>query len=265
MSNSHNKHNTHDIMCYLSNKLTSKAKDVALLLTHLSSRLPNDSTIINNLQEIDVLFKQASCAIKALVAENNSLKMQVYNLQKAKTINVTSLRDNCNMLIQNNKSNSYHNNKDTIEEYAGEIMKRIVKCPNVIIRLKQELGEDFMMKIMKRNVNTDYLDKVNDILSEVEEKKSNVKFNTQDNYYMPLRIKMTSKDKNLNSINQSKGMDSCLIENEYGGSILNTNYDSPRDKKNKRKNCNNSKSRKSNSKMKTVYRTFEESLRKYSD
>jgi hypothetical protein len=106
---------------------------------------------------------------------------------------------------------------------------------------------------------------VNDILNEVEEKKSNVKFNTQDNYYMPLRIKMTSKDKNLNSISQNKGMDSCSIENEYGGSILNTNYDSPRDKKNKRKNCNNSKSRKSNSKTKTVYRTFEESLRKYSD
>ena len=100
MSNLHNKHNTHDIKCYLSNKLTSKAKDVALLLTNLSSRLPNDSTIINNLQEIDVLFKQASCAIKALIAENNSLKMQVYNLQKAKTINATSLRDNYNMLIQ---------------------------------------------------------------------------------------------------------------------------------------------------------------------
>ena len=263
MNHSNNKHNPHDIMCYLSNKLICKSKDVALLLTNLSSRLPNDSTIIHNLQEIDVLFKQASCAIKALLAENNSLKMQVYNLQKAKTINSTSLRDNCNMLIKNNQN--YHNSKDSIEEYAGEIMRRIVRCPNVIIRLKQELGEDFMMKIMKRNVNVDYLDKVNDILNEIEEKKNNVKFNTQDNYYMPLRIKMTNKDKNMNSVIQHKGIDSCSYENEYGGSILNTNYDSPREKTNKRRNCNNNKTRKSNSKTKTVYRTFEESLRKYSD
>ena len=83
-SNYTSKNRPNDLMSYLSKKLLYKSKEINLLFNNLSSRLPNDSAIINTLQEVDLQLKQASCAIKALLTENYALKVQLYNYQNKK-------------------------------------------------------------------------------------------------------------------------------------------------------------------------------------
>ena len=256
-------------MFYLSKKLLNKSKEINLLFNNLSSRLPNDSTIMNTLQEVDVQLKQASYAIKALLTENSALKAQIYNYQNKKTISTISSRNKSNQLTKSIRISPNPHNKDLTDEYASDLMLKIVKYPNTIISLKKELGQDFMVKIMKRNVDLSYLDRVNDIIKENENKGTIMKHSSQI-FHIPLRIKIASKDK---SNAQSKNECTFSYSYEKGcGNASHTSYESPKINDYKDKITNNkgrmsglNKRIESNLKTRTLYKTFEESLRKYSD
>ena len=258
-SNYASKNSSHDLMSYLSKKLLNKSKEINLLFNNLSSRLPNDSTIINTLQEVDLQLKHASYAIKAVLTENLALKEQIYNYQNKRTISTISLMSKSNQFSKSIRV-SPNPNKEITDNYASDLMLEIVKYPNAILNLKRELGEDFMLKIMKRNIDLNYLDRVNDIIKENKDKGTIVKYSSSK-FNIPLRIKMADEDK-TNAQSKNKCAFSYSYENGCG-SVSYTNYESPKINDYKDKIIN--KRTKSNSKTRTLYRTFEESLRKYSD
>ena len=253
-SNYTSKNRSNDLMSYLSKKLLNKSKEINLLFNNLSSRLPNDSIRINTLQEVDLQLKQASCAIKALLTENLALKKQIYNYQNKRTISTISLRSKSNQFSKSIRV-SPNPNKEITDNYASDLMLKIAKYPNAIISLKKELGEDFMLKIMKRNIDLNYLDRVNDIIKENKDKDTIMK-HSSSNFNIPLRIKMANKDK-INAQSKNKCAFSYSYENGCG-SALYTNYELPKVNYYKDKITNNkgrkselNKRKKSNSKTKT--------------
>ena len=137
-SNYTSKNRSNDFMSYLSKKLLNKSKEINLLFNNLSSRLPNDSTIINTLQEVDLQLKQASCAIKALLTENSALKAQLYNYQNKKTISTISPRSKSNKLAKSIRVSPNPYNKNLTDDYASDLMLKIVKY--LSIKFKKGIG-----------------------------------------------------------------------------------------------------------------------------
>ena len=221
------KDSSHDLMCYLSRKLMSKSKEINLLYHNLSSQISVNPALLNTLKEVDIQLKQASFAIKALLSENENLKAQIYNSQKKKTISTTS-------------SHSRGNNKKTKSHRVSPSYHNLLYKERPI-----DMRED-----------NDY---------SYKHLCSNQKF------HIPLRVRMASKNKD--STNKNKCASSYSYENGCGSSNY-TSYDSPKGELDECRCCSRkgrinvlNKSRKSNSntKMTSLYRTFEQSTRKFSD
>ena len=73
---------------------------------------------------------------------------------------------------------------------------KIIKYPNTIFALTSEFGKNFMVKMMKNDVGSEYLDKINDVINQNIDKGTIVS-SVRSN--IPLRIKMACKDKSIYS------------------------------------------------------------------
>lgn len=206
MSNFFN-HASYELMDYLSKKLFNKSKEIETLIKNISIRLPTDSSIIISLNEVDTELKQASYAIKALITENKALnmKMQASTIQSPKfnhkpTSSITS--DKKNKQAQSTSTKKYRSispNKKTKKDpadYSSELVMKIIKYPNTIVALTSEFGKNFMVKMMKNDVGSEYLDKINDVINQNIDKGTIVS-SVRSN--IPLRIKMACKDKSIYS------------------------------------------------------------------
>ena len=67
---------------------------------------------------------------------------------------------------------------------------KIIRHPNTIVSLTNELGKNFMMKMLRRDITVNYLDKVNDIINRNIDKGSIVSVSERCN--IPLRIRMAN-------------------------------------------------------------------------
>ena len=186
--------NSYELMEYLSKKLLNKSKEISSLIKNISLRIPSDSSLLLSLSEVDTELKQASFAIKALLTENKSLSLQLQSKTKQishrpttsiptspKTISKDSKKNRCLSPSPKKKP------KDT-NEYSSELVMKIIRHPNTIVSLTNELGKNFMMKMLRKDITMSYLDKVNDIINRNIDKGSIVSVSERCN--IPLRIRM---------------------------------------------------------------------------
>lgn len=186
---------SYELMEYLARKLLNKSKEIASLVKNISLRIPSDSSLLSSLSEVDTELKQAAFAIKALLTENKSLSLQLHSKTGIVTRPTSSLPTSPKTTSKTSKSNRNlsptpkKKPKDT-NEYSSELVMKIIRHPNTIVSLTNELGKNFMMKMLRRDITMSYLDKVNDIINRNIDKGSIVSVSERCN--IPLRIRMAN-------------------------------------------------------------------------
>ena len=186
MSSSFNA-NSYELMEYLARKLLNKSKEISSLVKNIALRIPSDSSLLSSLSEVDTELKQASFAIKALLTENKSLSLQ---LQTKKISNRPATSTSKKAVAKKSLSPSPKKKTKDTNEYSSELVMKIIRHPNTIVSLTNELGKNFMMKMLRRDITVNYLDKVNDIINRNIDKGSIVSVSERCN--IPLRIRMAN-------------------------------------------------------------------------
>ena len=186
MSSSFNA-NSYELMEYLARKLLNKSKEISSLVKNIALRIPSDSSLLSSLSEVDTELKQASFAIKALLTENKSLSLQ---LQTKKISNRPATSASKKSVAKKSLSPSPKKKTKDTNEYSSELVMKIIRHPNTIVSLTNELGKNFMMKMLRRDITVNYLDKVNDIINRNIDKGSIVSVSERCN--IPLRIRMAN-------------------------------------------------------------------------
>ena len=223
--------NPYDLMEYLSNKLLNRVERITFLIKN--NQYNNDENIIinvNTLIDIKTQLNQASLAIKALVSENKMLAQEV--ITNRKIINEKEKNNNKEILANNNnkkhaniKNDNNINNIDEIyfkinnqkkekknkikynnlnPEYSSEILMKISNNPSCITPLTRQFGNNFMNKIISKEVDYKYLNEIDKLIDDSIEKYKYFQNEKKKNEYeneslnesinLPLRIKMFNQD-----------------------------------------------------------------------
>lgn len=225
--------NPYDLMEYLSEKLLNRSEGISTLIKKNQYNTNNGylGINLNYLVDIKTQLNQASLAIKALVSENKMLAQEVINYRNI--VNEKKQKIN-NEIPLNNKNNGNHkynninNNNFNAEEiyfkiqepkirekkniiksnslypeYSSEILMKISNNPSCITPLKRQFGNNFMKKIISKDVDYDYLNEIDKIIDDTiqkykyfqnEKKKKNYCENLNESLNLPLRIKMVNQD-----------------------------------------------------------------------
>ena len=223
--------NPYDLMEYLSNKLLNRVERITFLIKN--NQYNNDENIIinvNTLIDIKTQLNQASLAIKALVSENKMLAQEV--ITNRKIINENEKNNEKEILSYHNNNKQINikneNNINNIDEiyfkvnnqnkekktkikynnlnpqYSSEILKKISNNPSCITPLTRQFGNNFMKKIISKEVDYNYLNEINKLIDDSIEKykyfQNEKKKNKHDyeilneSINLPLRIKMFNQD-----------------------------------------------------------------------
>ncbi len=224
------KNNKYALMDYLSGKLFKTCEDISFQLQRNKYNNNGYTKInINYLIEIKTQLNQASLAIKALVSENKLLSQEIINFQKKMNKEIYLNQNNKNKLRNNENNNDNEiyfkikelNMKENINivkpnrifnEYSSEILMKISNNPNCVNILKKKYGNNFMRKIISKEVDYDYLNGINKIIDDYIQKQNNLnenqfnknnEMNLNESLNLPLRIKMVNQDyfENVNKYN----------------------------------------------------------------
>ncbi len=227
--------NKYVLMEYLSGKLLKTCEDISFQLQrNIYNNNGYTKISINYLIEIKTQLNQASLAIKALVSENKILSQEIINLHKKINKEIYLNQNNKNKLRINENNNDneiYFKTKETkmkentntakpnriFNEYSSEILMKISNNPNCVNILKKKYGNNFMRKIISKEVDYNYLYGINKIIDDYIQKQNflnekqfnkNNEMNLNESLNLPLRIKMANQDyfeniNNNNNINNS--------------------------------------------------------------
>ena len=257
----------YSLMEYLSGKLLKTCEDITFQLQRNKYNNNGYTKInINYLIEIKTQLNQASLAIKALVSENKILSQEKMNFQKKinKEMYFNQYKINNFRINDNNNDNEiYFKTKDTkmkenmniikpnriFNEYSSEILMKISNNPNCVNILKKKFGNNFMRKIISKEIDYNYLNGINKIIDDyiqkqtiINEKKynKNNEMNLNESLNLPLRIKMANQDYFENNNNNYNNSTINQIKKSKSYSNISTikqkNY--YKDKKNNNKNLN---------------------------
>ena len=297
--NNEKESNPYDLMEYLSNKLLNRVEGITILIKN--NQYNNNEYIKINLKtliDIKTQLNQASLAIKALVSENKMLAQEV--ITNRKIINENEKNNEKEILSYHNNNKQINikndNNINNIDEiyfkvnnqnkekktkikynnlnpqYSSEILKKISNNPSCITPLTRQFGNNFMKKIISKEVDYNYLNEINKLIDDSIEKykyfQNEKKKNKHDyeilneSINLPLRIKMFNRDCCDNFNNSCNTNNSFFNRMKRSKSYSNScsNY-IKKNKKNIQQNHNKRKL-----KINEIFpqnNLFENSLRKY--
>ena len=285
-------------MEYLSNKLLNRVEGITSLIKN--NQYINNEYIkinINTLIDIKTQLNQASLAIKALVSENKMLAQEVITSRKIINENeknnnkeiFSNYNNNKQINIKNDNNinnideiyfkinNQKKENKNKIKynnlkpEYSSEILMKISNNPSCITPLTRQFGNNFMKKIMSKEVDYNYLNEIDKLIDDSiekykffqsEKKKNKYDYeNLNESINLPLRIKMFNQDYYDNFNNSYNTNNSFFNRMKRSKSYSNScsNYI----KKKKIIQQNNNKRKLKINEISPQNNLFENSLRKY--
>ena len=297
--NNEKESNPYDLMEYLSNKLLNRVEGITILIKN--NQYNNNEYIKINLKtliDIKTQLNQASLAIKALVSENKMLAQEV--ITNRKIINENEKNNEKEILSYHNnnkqiniKNENNINNIDEIyfkinnqkkekknkikynnlnPEYSSEILMKISNNPSCITPLTRQFGNNFMNKIISKEVDYKYLNEIDKLIDDSIEKykyfQNEKKKNKHDyeilneSINLPLRIKMFNQDYYDNFNNSCNTNNSFFNRMKRSKSYSNScsNY-IKKNKKNIQPNHNKRKLK--INEISPQNNLFENSLRKY--
>ena len=296
--NNEKENNPYDLMEYLSNKLLNRVEGITSLIKN--NQYINNEYIkinINTLIDIKTQLNQASLAIKALVSENKMLAQEVITSRKIINENeknnnkeiFSNYNNNKQINIKNDNNinnideiyfkinNQKKENKNKIKynnlkpEYSSEILMKISNNPSCITPLTRQFGNNFMKKIISKEVDYNYLNEINKLIDDSiekykffqsEKKKNKYDYeNLNESINLPLRIKMFNQDYYDNFNNSYNTNNSFFNRMKRSKSYSNScsNYI----KKKKIIQQNNNKRKLKINEISPQNNLFENSLRKY--
>ena len=296
--NNEKENNPYDLMEYLSNKLLNRVEGITSLIKN--NQYINNEYIkinINTLIDIKNQLNQASLAIKALVSENKMLAQEVITSRKIINENeknnnkeiFSNYNNNKQINIKNDNNinnideiyfkinNQKKENKNKIKynnlkpEYSSEILMKISNNPSCITPLTRQFGNNFMKKIMSKEVDYNYLNEIDKLIDDSiekykffqsEKKKNKYDYeNLNESINLPLRIKMFNQDYYDNFNNSYNTNNSFFNRMKRSKSYSNScsNYI----KKKKIIQQNNNKRKLKINEISPQNNLFENSLRKY--
>jgi len=296
--NNEKENNPYDLMEYLSNKLLNRVEGITSLIKN--NQYINNEYIkinINTLIDIKTQLNQASLAIKALVSENKMLAQEVITSRKIINENeknnnkeiFSNYNNNKQINIKNDNNinnideiyfkinNQKKENKNKIKynnlkpEYSSEILMKISNNPSCITPLTRQFGNNFMKKIMSKEVDYNYLNEIDKLIDDSiekykffqsEKKKNKYDYeNLNESINLPLRIKMFNQDYYDNFNNSYNTNNSFFNRMKRSKSYSNScsNYI----KKKKIIQQNNNKRKLKINEISPQNNLFENSLRKY--
>ena len=296
--NNEKENNPYDLMEYLSNKLLNRVEGITSLIKN--NQYINNEYIkinINTLIDIKTQLNQASLAIKALVSENKMLAQEVITSRKIINENeknnnkeiFSNYNNNKQINIKNDNNinnideiyfkinNQKKENKNKIKynnlkpEYSSEILMKISNNPSCITPLTRQFGNNFMKKIMSKEVDYNYLNEIDKLIDDSiekykffqsEKKKNKYDYeNLNESINLPLRIKMFNQDYYDNFNNSCNTNNSFFNRMKRSKSYSNScsNYI----KKKKIIQQNNNKRKLKINEISPQNNLFENSLRKY--
>ena len=296
--NNEKESNPYDLMEYLSNKLLNRVEGITILIKN--NQYNNNEYIKINLKtliDIKTQLNQASLAIKALVSENKMLAQEV--ITNRKIINENEKNNEKEILSYHNNNKQINikneNNINNIDEiyfkvnnqnkekktkikynnlnpqYSSEILKKISNNPSCITPLTRQFGNNFMKKIISKEVDYNYLNEINKLIDDSiekykffqsEKKKNKYDYeNLNESINLPLRIKMFNQDYYDNFNNSYNTNNSFFNRMKRSQSYSNScsNYI----KKKKIIQQNNNKRKLKINEISPQNNLFENSLRKY--
>ena len=292
--------NPYDLMEYLSEKLLNRSEGISTLIKKNQYNTNNGylGINLNYLVDIKTQLNQASLAIKALVSENKMLAQEVINYRNI--VNEKKQKINKEIPLNNNNGNHKYNNinnnnfnaeeiyfkiqepkirekKKIIKsnslypEYSSEILMKISNNPSCITPLTRQFGNNFMKKIMSKEVDYNYLNEIDKLIDDSiekykffqsEKKKNKYDYeNLNESINLPLRIKMFNQDYYDNFNNSYNTNNSFFNRMKRSKSYSNScsNYI----KKKKIIQQNNNKRKLKINEISPQNNLFENSLRKY--
>lgn len=296
--NNEKENNPYDLMEYLSNKLLNRVEGITSLIKN--NQYINNEYIkinINTLIDIKTQLNQASLAIKALVSENKMLAQEVITSRKIINENeknnnkeiFSNYNNNKQINIKNDNNinnideiyfkinNQKKENKNKIKynnlkpEYSSEILMKISNNPSCITPLTRQFGNNFMKKIISKEVDYNYLNEIDKLIDDSIEKYKYFQNEKKKNEYeneslnesinLPLRIKMFNQDYYDNFNNSYNTNNSFFNRMKRSKSYSNScsNYI----KKKKIIQQNNNKRKLKINEISPQNNLFENSLRKY--
>jgi len=296
--NNEKENNPYDLMEYLSNKLLNRVEGITSLIKN--NQYINNEYIkinINTLIDIKTQLNQASLAIKALVSENKMLAQEVITSRKIINENeknnnkeiFSNYNNNKQINIKNDNNinnideiyfkinNQKKENKNKIKynnlkpEYSSEILMKISNNPSCITPLTRQFGNNFMKKIISKEVDYNYLNEIDKLIDDSiekykffqsEKKKNKYDYeNLNESINLPLRIKMFNQDYYDNFNNSYNTNNSFFNRMKRSKSYSNScsNYI----KKKKIIQQNNNKRKLKINEISPQNNLFENSLRKY--